>query len=136
DGSAADFVMGVALSGNLTIQPANFPMAMELIPVVDGDDSGDGDATDGTLILGENTVAVSAADAYYGVSCTFTATEAGTYTLTSVSSNAFIMFPEDGLDPVIGANSTSFTLAAGQTIVIAVGTGSGADTIVFVIAQA
>ena len=135
DGSAADFMMGVALNGNLTIQPANFPMAMELTPVVEGGE--DGGETDGGLVLGENTIAVSAADAYYGVSCTFTAPVAGTYTLTSVSANAFIMFPgRYDIEAVIGASSVTFEMAAGETIEIAVGTQSGADTIIFVIAQA
>ena len=137
DGSASDILLTYGLDGSLMFQCPGLMMAQPLEKQEDNGGNEGGDNNNDGLVLGANKIDV---ESWGNVPVTFTATEAGTYTLTLADgeNNAFIMYePQPYMSEEITYPVYSFTLEAGASITFIVMTADySADTIDFVIAKA
>ncbi len=132
---AGSAVGAVSLSGD-TAAEVTFTVADVTVDDIGGGDIGGGDTTDGTaLVLGENSIVV--VNAFLGVNVTFTATEAGTYTISAADGE---LNAACGTENAYGFSTFNLPyeieLAAGESFSFLVMTGNfEADTIDLVVTK-
>lgn len=121
-GKVNQFVVTLKASEYIIVTPAT---AGDIVTIVGAtpDVEPEPDPVDGELRVGQNTVSVTASEAWTGKAYTFTAKEAATYTITVTDENAYAWLSTSNMgNPVIdgshGVLSYKFTLTASESIVL------------------